>query len=122
MYVSYMGTHPNPQAQRLAVRLRKELDARNWGARTLARKLAGEPKGYKQVEHLRTQIRAYLRGEVSPSPERRREMAVALGLREDALDVETLDEEEDALLALYGAIRRTLEQRALTGEPGAVCR
>ena len=100
-----MASRPNPGAERFAARLSHELSLKGWGNRTLAKALAKDPKGHRQIENARTQIRQYLRGKVNPSPSTRREIATALGLEPTALD-----EEEDvfpqALLARIAELPR----------------
>jgi transcriptional regulator with XRE-family HTH domain len=113
--VSIMSAGPNPAAQKFAARLSQELKVKGWGNRTLARALAKEPKGHKQIENARAQVREYMRGEINPSPRKRREIAVALGLAPNALD-----EEEDMLLELINSMIKLRQHKIETGDPYAV--
>lgn len=72
-----------------------EMSRRGWGARTLARALAGEGASHERIETERKVVRRWLGG-AQPSPANKSRVAVALGLPEDTFDDA---EEEDSLAA-----------------------
>lgn len=113
--VSRMSSRPHPAAQRFAARLEQELARKGWGNRTLARAIAKDPKGHRQVENARKAVQQYLRAEINPSPTTRRKIAVALGLAPNALD-----DEEDLLSSLATLIARKQRLIRKTGDPYAM--
>lgn len=112
-----MATRETPA---FSTRLRRELDSRGWGVRTLAREIASRRQQPERVESLRRQLRKYLDG-TQPSPANRQLIEEALGLERDSLKDDD-DEESDPLMRRliipvnvsidYALLARAMEQRA----------
>lgn len=112
-----MATKETPA---FSARLRRELDSRDWGVRTLAREIATRRQQPERVESLRRQLRKYLDG-TQPSPANRRLIEEALGLERDALKDDDDEESEPLLQRIvipvnvsidYALLARAMEQRA----------
>lgn len=116
-----MANGLNPRAEQFSTALRGHLTAQNLAVHALARRIADNRHGghapRKLLEQVRRDLNRYLSGRFNPGPKKRREIAFALGLEPDAMD-----EEEDVMELLYDAIRRTIQKRRETGDPGAVLR
>lgn len=74
-----------------------ELRRRDWGIRTLAKRLAGDGATHEQIEVERKAVRRWLKGAV-PSQANRRRVAVALDLPQELFDDDA--EEEDSLSSI----------------------
>jgi hypothetical protein len=87
-----MANGPNPSALRFSKTLRGHLDSQGGTVHGLARKIADKrytghaPR--KMVEQARRDLNRYLSGRFNPGADKRREIAVALGLEANALDEE----------------------------------
>lgn len=112
-------------AQRTAARpdfhstVKLVMSKRDWGARSLAKQLAGDEASHEQIEVERRSVRRWLKG-AQPSQVNRRRVAVALGLPEDMFDEE---DEEDSLSSFLqrevGLATRKWEQRQAARQESA---
>lgn len=89
-------------------KLRKELDRREWGVRTLAREMATRAEQPERVESIRRQLKTYLTTQNPSRPETasRNAIEAALGLDRDALK----DDEEEAQPPLRATVTIDLPQ------------
>lgn len=92
----------NPRAIAFGRQLRAAMLKQNVSSRELGRRLASESL---TAPAARRSVMKYLRGDVLPSPDRRGEIADALGVERDELSVDEDDEESDLFTALYTALR-----------------
>lgn len=114
-----MGKHHNPRAEVFSKQLRGHLDEKHMSVRGLARRMADKQNGGHAhrtlVDQVRINLNRHLRGQVNPGKAKRREIAVALGLEQNALD-----EEEDLLSLLANLIKRKQQRIRETGDPYAM--
>ncbi len=93
-----------PVPRDFSQKLRAELNARDWGLRTLARAMAAREnaQGNGRVESLRRQLKRYVTdaNPVLPSAASRESIEDALGMERDSLKADEDDEEAAALLRL----------------------
>lgn len=107
----------NPRAVAFGRQLRAEMLDQNVSSRELGRRLA--KSGTITAPAARRSVMKYLAGDVLPSPERRDELADALGVGRERLELDE-DEESDLFMTLYSAlqaiarheIRRELDRAA----------
>lgn len=93
---------PNPRAVTFGRQLRAVMLEQNVSSRELGRRLAHD--GLTSVAARRT-VMKYLAGSVLPSEERRDELADALGVDRERLNVDEDDEESDLFRVLYQSLR-----------------
>ena len=89
-------------------KLRRELDTRNWGVRTLARAMADKANQPERTESIRRQLKTYLTTMNPSRPEAASRHAIedALGLKRDALK----DDDEESQPPLRATVTIDLPQ------------